>query len=75
MAYKCLHYSRIFATSYALKRHISDKYRYITEEDKGEEFQTNILVEESDLWDEDKGEEFQMNISVDGPSNLWDMIL
>ena len=49
MAYKCLHCSRTFATSYALKHHISDKYRYITEEDKGEEFQTNILVEESDL--------------------------
>ena len=72
MAYKCLHCSRTFATSYALKRHISDKHRYITEEDKGEEFQTNIPVEESDLWDEDKGEEFQTNISVDEPSNLWD---
>ena len=72
MAYKCLHCSRTFATSYALKRHISDKYRYITEDDGGEEFQTNIPVEESDLWDEDKGEEFQTNISVDEPSNLWD---
>jgi len=70
MAYKCSHCSRTFATSYALKRHISDKHRYITEEDKVE-FQANIPVEEPDLWDEDKGEEFQTNI--DEHSNLWDV--
>lgn len=55
MSYKCLHCSRTFATPYALKRHISDKHQYNTNEDEEEAFQGTISVpsEEAGLWDED----------------------
>lgn len=46
MGYQCLHCSRTFATSYALKRHISDKHRYIVEDENKDE--TNIPIEQHD---------------------------
>ena len=52
MTYKCLHCSRTFATPYALKRHISDKHQYITE-DESEISRSNIPYDELSLWDED----------------------
>ena len=68
MIYKCEHCSQTFATPYALKRHISDKYQYIAE-DEGETSRLNILsgiwdnnlpIKESDLWDDDLPTEDQI---------------
>jgi hypothetical protein len=52
MTYTCLHCSRTFATSYALKRHISDKHKY-TDVDEGETSRLNLPYEEPGLWDDD----------------------
>ena len=49
MAYKCLHCSRNFATPSALKRHISAKHQYESEDAAT---QSNIPNEEPGLWDE-----------------------
>ena len=51
MVYNCLHCSRIFATPYALKRHISDKHQYDFAEDESETSCSNILYEKLGLWD------------------------
>ena len=42
MTFKCLHCFCTFATPYALKRHISEKYQYNTNKDEEEAFQSNI---------------------------------
>jgi hypothetical protein len=52
MTYTCLHCSRTFATPYALKRHISDKHKYI-DEDEGETSRLNLPYEEPGIWDDD----------------------
>lgn len=62
MTYSCLHCSRTFATPYALKRHISDKHQYISEEE-GESSHSNMPYEEPGLWDDDLPTEDQ---------GLWD---
>ena len=54
MTFKCLHCFCTFATPYALKRHISEKYQYNTNKDEEEAFQSNILYEELSLWDEEE---------------------
>jgi hypothetical protein len=53
MTYTCLHCSRTFATPYALKRHISDKHKYDTDDDEGETSRLNLPYEEPGLWDDD----------------------
>ena len=47
ITYTYLYYSQIFATPYALKCYISEKYQYI---DKSEPSYSNIQYDESDLW-------------------------
>ena len=64
--YSCLHCSRTFATPYALKRHISNKHQYISEEE-GESSRANIpYVEPAGLWDDD----LPMDYAED--QGLWD---
>ena len=67
MGKKCLHCSRIFATVYGLKRHISDFHKYPVEGDEYEEpaYQSNMPYEEPGLWDDDYDME-------DDDSKLWD---
>jgi hypothetical protein len=62
MTYKCPHCSRTIATSYALKRHISNNHQYNINEDEDKEaaIQSNMPNEEPGLWDED----FIMNSEV-----------
>ena len=57
MTFKCLHCFCTFATPYALKRHISEKYQYNTNKNEEEAFQSNIPYKKLSLWDED----FTMN--------------
>ena len=62
MVYECQHCFRTFATSYALKHHISDKHQY---EDDEETFQLNVVPnEEPGLWDEDD-EDFTTAYTMD----------
>ena len=57
MVYECQHCFRTFATPYALKRHISNKYQYIAE-DEGETSQPKTIDKENEedpnLWDDDE---------------------
>ncbi|GBC09808.1 hypothetical protein RclHR1_09120005 [Rhizophagus clarus] len=55
MTYKCSYCSCTFSSTYALKRHISDKHQYI-DEDEEVTFQSNMPHEEPDLWDDDDKE-------------------
>lgn len=64
-SYKCLYCSRTFANPYALKWHISNKHRYVIDEDEELTTQTNI-VEEPGLWDEDDTMEYSEE------PGLWD---
>src|ERR1043165_668193 len=52
MSYECLYCSRTFATTYALKRHISAKHQFINE-DEGEASFSQMPYEEPGLWDDD----------------------
>ena len=63
--YSCLHCSRTFATPYALKRHISNKHQYISEEE-GESSRANIPYVEPGLQDND----LPMDYAED--QGLWD---
>jgi hypothetical protein len=63
MTYNCLYCSRTFATPYALKRHISDKHQYISEE--GESSHLNVPYEEPGLWDDD------LPITYSEEQGLW----
>ena len=63
MTYTCLHCLHTFSTSYALKRHISDKHQYhIIEE--GESSHSILPTEEPGLWNDD--------LPINYLENLWD---
>jgi hypothetical protein len=75
MTYTCLHCSRTFATPYALKRHISDKHKYDTDDDEGETSRLNLPYEEPGLWDDDLPTNEPGLWDDDLPTNepgLWD---
>ena len=69
MTYKCSYCSCTFSSTYALKRHISDKHQYI-DEDEEVTFQSNMPHEEPDLWDDDDKE--VSKVPYHEESGLWD---
>ena len=53
MTYICLHCSRTFATSYALKRHISETSRLNLPYEEPGLWDDDLPYEEHGLWDDD----------------------
>ena len=60
MTFQCSYCSRIYSNAYGLKRHISDKYQFINDQEKTISLKIP-LYEEPDLWDE----EFTLDYSED----------
>jgi len=62
MTYQCIHCSRTFSSPYSLKRHISDKHQYISDDEGEASYSNRLPYEESDLWDD--------NLPTD--DDIWD---
>jgi len=70
MTYSCLYCLREFASTYALKRHISEKHQYDVSEDDEVTFQSDMPYEETDLWDDDDNEASKLPYREE--PGIWD---